>query len=60
MVVICVIGWFTVGSQLMKQSSLYSDYVKEADAWVERGLYQRAISNYNLAMEELNNMLLVH
>ena len=52
MVVICVIGWFTVGSQLMKQSSLYSDYVKEADAWVERGLYQRAISNYNLAMEE--------
>ena len=51
-VVVCVIGWFTVGSQLMKQSSLYSDYVKEADEWVERGLYQRAIANYNLAMDE--------
>lgn len=51
-VAVCVIGWFTVGSQLVKQSSLYSDYVKEADEWVERGLYQRAISNYNLALAE--------
>lgn len=54
-VAVCVIGWFTVGSQLVKQSSLYSDYVKEADEWVERGLYQRAIANYNLALVEKEN-----
>ena len=51
-VAVCIIGWLTVGSQLIEQSNLYSDYVKEADDCVERGLYQRAIANYNLALEE--------
>lgn len=51
-VAVCVMGWFTVGIQLMKQRSLYSNYIKEADEWVDRGLYQRAIDNYNLVLEK--------
>lgn len=52
LILVCVIGWFAVGSQVIKKNSNYSNYVKEADEWVERGLYQRAIGNYQLALEE--------
>lgn len=51
-VFVCIIGWFTVGSQLMKNSNLYADYVTQADELIEKGLYQRAIVNYNLALDE--------
>lgn len=51
-IAVCVIGWATVISQISKKDNLYSNYVKQADEWVERGLYQRAISNYNLALDE--------
>lgn len=52
LILVCVIGWFAVGSQVIKNSSNYSNYIKEADDWVERGLYQRAIGNYQLALKE--------
>ncbi len=52
LIVVVVIGWFAVGSQIVSKNSNYATYIKEADDWVERGLYQRAISNYNLAAEE--------
>ncbi len=52
LILVCAIGWLTVGSQVFKQNSNYSNYIEEADEWVERGLYQRAISNYQLALEE--------
>ena len=55
MIAICVIGWLTISSQVVKEKSQYSRYIKEADAWVEKGLYQRAISNYNLALEDKKN-----
>lgn len=52
-VAVCAFGWLTMGSDVVKKSSMYSDYVEEADLWVdERGLYQRAIKNYNLALNE--------
>lgn len=49
---LCAVGWLTAGSQMTNQSSLYSAYIDQADAWVDRGLYQRAIGSYNLALAE--------
>lgn len=54
LVALCVIGWFALLTQKVSQGSAYNTYVKQADEWVERGLYQRAIANYNLALEEKN------
>lgn len=51
-VALCVFGWFMAGSKLLKQSTQHSDYIEKADEWVERGLYQRAIANYKLALAE--------
>lgn len=52
LILACGIGWVSVGSQEIKKNNNYLNYVKEADDWVERGLYQRAIRNYELALEE--------
>jgi len=35
LILVCVIGWFAVGSQVIKKNSNYSNYVKEADEWVK-------------------------
>ncbi len=50
---LCALGWLTMGMEVVETGSMYSDYVEQADSWVrERGLYQRAIGNYNLALNE--------
>lgn len=46
------VGWIAAGSQITSKNSEYTNYITEADAWVERGLYQRAIANYDLAAKE--------
>ena len=55
LVVLCLVGWIGVGSQMAGETSMYDTYVQQADDWVEKGLYQRAISRYNLALEEQEN-----
>lgn len=52
LILLCVIGWFSVGSQVIKKNGNYLNCIKKADEWVEKGLYQRAIANYQLALEE--------
>ncbi len=48
----CLIGWVSMATQKASETSEYTSWIKEADAWVEKGLYQRAIVNYNQALEE--------
>lgn len=52
LIALCVVGWLTLFTKKVTQASAYNSYVKQADEWVERGLYQRAIANYELALEE--------
>lgn len=49
---LCLVGWLTIGTRAASNSSAYSDNVKKADDYVSRGLYQRAIASYELALEE--------
>lgn len=51
-VALIVIGWFSLVTQKATQTSSYNTYIKQADDWVERGLYQRAIKNYQMALDE--------
>lgn len=50
--VLCLVGWFALTTQKISQNSSYNDYIKQADEWVSKGLYQRAIINYELALDE--------
>lgn len=47
----CVIGWVTIGAQHISKDKKSDEYVRQADEWVSKGLYQRAIKNYELAVE---------
>lgn len=49
---LCVLGWGSVLTGRISQQGQYASLVEQADAWVERGLYQRAISNYQEALKE--------
>lgn len=49
---LCGLGWVTAVTGLVSHKSQYASLVEEADQWVERGLYQRAISNYQEALQE--------
>ncbi len=51
-VALCLGGWIVAGTQIISQNETYIQYIEQADEWVERGLYQRAIGNYTLALEE--------
>lgn len=47
LVLLCLIGWLTIGSSGKADSEMsYDEYVELADGYVERGLYQRAINSY--------------
>lgn len=50
--IICIWGWSSILTQTVSKSSNYKDYISEADAWVEQGLYQRAILKYEEALQE--------
>ncbi len=48
--VLCLIGWLTLGSSNKAEGELsYDEYMEQADDYVERGLYQRAINSYSSA-----------
>lgn len=49
---LCALGWGTVLTDRISQQGQYASLVEQADKWVERGLYQRAISNYQQALQE--------
>jgi tetratricopeptide (TPR) repeat protein len=51
-VALCLAGWFALATQKVSQSSAYNEYIAQADEWVSMGLYQRAIQNYESAIEE--------
>lgn len=50
--VCCVLGWATVLRGRATQQGKYASLVEQADQWVERGLYQRAITSYQEALQE--------
>lgn len=52
LIALCLVGWYTLTSKKVSKSNLYKEYMKQADEWVEKGLYQRAIKNYELALTE--------
>lgn len=49
---LCGLGWATAVTGVISHEGQYASLVEEADVWVEKGLYQRAISNYQQAMQE--------
>lgn len=49
---LCALGWGSVLTGRLSQQGQYASLVEQADEWVERGLYQRAISNYQKALQE--------
>lgn len=51
-VVLCLVGWISLLTQTASDVSKYKEYISTADKWVEEGLYQRAIANYELAHKE--------
>lgn len=50
-VLIIVYGWFSFVRNKGSLESEYKNNIRQADQWVEEGLYQRAINNYELAIE---------
>lgn len=52
LVALCLIGWLSFGSNIVSQANNYEQYVAQGNAWVGDGLYQRAIGQYEKAMEE--------
>ena len=51
-ITLCLFGWLALTTQTVSQNNLYEEYIMQADEWVEKGLYQRAIKNYELALAE--------
>lgn len=52
LVALCAVGWISIASQKASKAVTANKYIEDADSWVEKGLYQRAIGNYELALEE--------
>lgn len=52
LIVLGAVGWLTVATQEISKGSEHKNYVEEADGWAKEGLYQRAISSYELAAKE--------
>ncbi len=52
LVALCLIGWLSFGHNVISQASDYEQYVAQGDSWVEEGLYQRAIGQYEMALEQ--------
>ena len=52
LIALCALGWTSIIFQTTSDSISYYDYIKKGDKLVESGLYQRAISSYNLALKE--------
>ena len=51
-VCLCIAGWIMVATNNSSEQDKYNEYIKVADSWFERGLYQRAIGKYELAIKE--------
>ena len=52
LVLLCIIGWVSMTSQVVSEKSTYNEYITQADEWAEMGLYQRAVASYKLAIAE--------
>lgn len=52
LVALCVIGWVMFASSKVSESNTQKNYVKDAEMYFEKGLYQRAIMSYELAIDE--------
>lgn len=52
---LCGLGWAAVVTGALSHESQYASLVEQADQWMEKGLYQRAIANYQQAMQEKNS-----
>ena len=48
-VAVCVLGWITFATDEITAIGQQKDLIEQADAWMEAGLYQRAIKNYQEA-----------
>lgn len=52
LVVLCLVGWISMTSQVVSEKSTHNEYIAQADEWANMGLYQRAVANYKLAIAE--------
>lgn len=52
LIALCLVGWVSLATQKVSQNNIYNNYVNDANSWVKKGLYQRAIKNYELALKE--------
>lgn len=52
LVALCAIGWLSMTTAKISESSESKNYVEEADNFFEKKLYQRAIASYELALNE--------
>lgn len=50
LIVVCVVSWIAIASQTISHNEKIDEYVAQADEWVGKGLYQRAIKNYEMAV----------
>lgn len=51
LIAVCLIAWISFGSGKLSQAREFEGYIEQGDIWVEEGLYQRAIGQYQLALE---------
>lgn len=45
------ISWYTLGTKAIELPQQYNNYIEEARGQAEKGIYKKAIENYNLAMK---------
>lgn len=55
LIALCLVGALFFGSRILSSDDAYEKYMAQGNAWFEDGLYQRAIGQYELALEENPN-----
>lgn len=48
---LCLVGWLVLVTQKASEKVPVDDLARQADEWTEKGLYQRAIANYQTALD---------
>jgi len=51
LIVICFVVGITIVADTISEERAYASYISDADEWMGRGLYQRAIGSYTLAFD---------
>lgn len=52
LVALCAVGWISMATTQISESSENKNYIEQADVYFEKGLYQRAIASYEVALKE--------